>query len=136
MSALSTAGLQGPDAEAPDTVFWFVGAYLLVGVPVFAMCVGQAAGVLVERFESARLRRKINVNLTRSEFQYAERLGEGPSDDVVDFAEFLQLSLLRIGAVDREVLAAVRTRFAELDASGDGRITRRELHAQSVFDCP
>ena len=115
VSSLSTAGLQGvvdggdaeceawskmypkgtmfeANATGPCPVglpYTFCGFYLITGIPVFGICLGQLAGVLVNRQQEGKLAAGIQQRFTAQEFAYAEKLGDG--DGEVDFHEFLQI---------------------------------------------
>ena len=143
VSGLSTGGLLAPQDFAPDTdtpeehtqkvaVFWFIGWYVLVGVPIFGMCLGQGAAVLVSRYTAQKTKEKVNMDITAAEFQYAEALGN--NDGQIDRYEFLQMSLLRLGVVDLDLLEMINDRFDELDVLNDGNISPMEMHAALVFN--
>ena len=51
------------------------------------------------------------MDITAAEFQYAEALGN--NDGQIDRYEFMQMSLLRLGIVDLDLLDMINARFDE-----------------------
>ena len=47
VTALSTGGLKAPSNS--ETNLWFTGFYVLVGVPIFGMALGEGADILVQK---------------------------------------------------------------------------------------
>lgn len=65
---------------------------------------------------------ELNAKFTTKEFEYASQLSDG--DGTLDYPEFMQMELLRLGKVDRALLDSVGTRFKYLDIQGSGVITK------------
>ena len=125
---MSTAGLQAPnargaDGEIDDSVAWFVAAFCVVGVPVFAVAVGSVAGVLLDDAVARRARGR--PALSDDDFDRVK--GLSVDDGVVDFGEFLVLELVRIGKVDLETVLDVKATFDEIDVDGTATLDRAEV---------
>lgn len=129
VAALSTAGLQAPSTG--DFPMLFVAFYSLSGVPIFAAALGAMANWLVDRHVERQQARQVNQLLTPLEFeqvmnlQHTQTLG---GEEMVNFAEFLQVHLLRLGACDVPLLKIIHKQFDQLDINGDGQISHDELH--------
>ena len=159
MFHVRNAGLQGPnmgDSEACQAVkaafpesasfatdgqkdncpvalpYNFIAFFILTGIPVFGLCLGQLAGVLVERYQRIKQREALEYEFTEAEFSYCNSIG--CDDGQVDWTEFLQITLLKLGVVDQDGLDDIRARFDELDVNGDGSFSKSEMHAMLMFD--
>ena len=159
ITALSTAGLQSPEsgsnalcesiqreypqgtAFSPDGLpttcpvglgYNFTAFFVLTGVPVFGLALGQLAGILVERYQRQKQRAALEYQFSESEWAYCNKIGA--DDGVVDRSEFLIVTLLKMGALDRETLDTINERFDELDVDGNGSFTKNEMHAMLIFD--
>jgi len=71
ITALSTAGLQGPTAELSENTFsmFFMGFWTLTGVPVFGMALGSLANVLVADYLEKKMDRKLKKTVSNSEIE-------------------------------------------------------------------
>ena len=105
---------------------------MLTGVPVFGLALGQLAGILVERYQRQKQRAALEYQFSESEWAYCNKIGA--DDGVVDRSEFLIVTLLKMGALDRETLDTINERFDELDVDGNGSFTKNEMHAMLIFD--
>ena len=144
VSALSTGGLQSNNLD-PDTgnltgkggnalVSLFVGVYVMTGVPIFGVALGQFAGFFVDSYVARKEEEAMTRLLTQGEFDFVKSLGS--DDGEVDFGEFLALELLRLNKIDQESLATAKREFDLRDADGSGTITWDEIvkfHQEAAF---
>lgn len=94
--SLSGAGITGPPCEGdnvftctvPEDLSYFLTAYLIVGVPLFTLTVGQFARLVVERAVRADEAMRMLAPITEEEFAFASRIstsrgrGKGISTDI------------------------------------------------------
>lgn len=108
---------------------------VLTGVPVYALALGQLAGIIIDKYQDRQLQKSISASLSKSEFEYAAKLAASEGDDfAIDFNEFLQFKLLRLGMMDQDFVDSIREQFNELDVNGDGSFSREEMNAALSFD--
>ena len=56
-------------------------------------------------------------------------------EGVQDVTYYVSLiSLIKMGAVDTDVLDKIQARFDQIDVGGDGSISKIEMHAAALFD--
>eukprot|EP00656_Telonema_subtile_P018269 TRINITY_DN19854_c0_g1_i1.p1 TRINITY_DN19854_c0_g1~~TRINITY_DN19854_c0_g1_i1.p1 ORF type:complete len:193 (+),score=34.21 TRINITY_DN19854_c0_g1_i1:332-910(+) len=135
VTALSTAGLQAPNPDS-DFSMWFVGWYCLAGVPLFGLCLGQMAGILVSAYLDNKKRQRVRELLSMAEFDQAKSItadvcgydnAQKASDQSIDWAEFLQMQFLRLGLADKSLLRVVRKQFDALDSNEDDEVSLDEV---------
>jgi Ca2+-binding EF-hand superfamily protein len=135
IAALSTAGLQAPaePVDEEDGLLFFLSLWLITGVPVFALTLGMLANAYINGNLKEDIAKQINAGLSKGEFEFAMKLAED-DDGEIDFSEFLQFKMLRLGFCSKEQLDAIRTQFKELDESGDGKLSKDEMAGAIYFD--
>ena len=136
---LSTGGLTAPsvywcdptssdftdcelDNHENDSALSFVGIWILIGVPVYALTLGTVANVFIDDFAAKRMAKKLTKAINENEMQYLRRLCRN-STQSISYAEYMQFALLRLGTVDDELLERIRTQFQTLDADGSGTLS-------------
>ena len=55
----------------------------------------------------------LSQRMTDDEFRCAARRKQGGAADLLDYGEFLEMELLRLGSVDRDFLNTVKDNFQE-----------------------
>jgi hypothetical protein len=72
--------------------------------------------------------------------QYALELGgeahhrdDDGEEKAIDYARFLEFSMLRLGMCGRDTLDLFRKQFSDLDVDGDGMFSPLEMHAALSF---
>jgi Ca2+-binding EF-hand superfamily protein len=135
ISALSTGGLQAPEepVDRDDPLMWMVVLWLLTGVPVFALFLGLVANAAVASQQEALMLRQMQENLSKAEMEFVAQMGD-VGDVNIDFCEFFQFKLLRMGFLTRQQLDNIRDQFKELDVDGSGELTPDEMNAALCFD--
>ena len=142
VTSLSTGGLLAARIDPHSDTFtnYFMAFWIMTGVPVFALGVGQLAGLLVESYMRQKLKEKVLAQICEEDFQYAACLNSAASrlseagESGVDFGEFLQFTLIRAGVLDPSMLHRIRDRFQYLDEDGSGTISMDEMKAALEFD--
>lgn len=123
VTALSTGGLMPPMDHALS--LWFVGAWCLLGVPIFGYALGNIAeAFLVVRLESA-VRPMVAMKWSDRDFDRADGLLH--ADGRVEFEEYLVHSLLSLGVIEPEFVTRIKQEFDSLDVDGSGDLSRAEL---------
>ena len=75
----------------------------------------------------------INAKVSADDLLMMQKFGLENSDGNIDKAEFITLCMLRLGAVDPELVAAIVNRYDELDVSKDGVLSYKELLEVGTF---
>jgi len=139
ITAMSTAGLQGPN---PEHVFGmlFTGTYVLLGVPLYGACLGIFANYLIENNQAKTEEEHFNKVITANECIYFSKLLAKKDDmeaevaiDDMNEIEFLELELLRTGKVDPDFVDEARQRFREYDCGNTGFVNWTEIVAINLF---
>lgn len=139
ITAMSTAGLQGPNPEH-SLAMWFTGTYVLFGVPLYGACLGIFADKLIERNLEKSEDEHFNKVITANECVYFSKLVSKKDDMDSDVAidnlteiEFLELELVRTGKCDPEFVDEARAAFRKFDAEDTGFVTWTEIVASNLF---
>jgi hypothetical protein len=99
-------------------IFWILGGTLLVG---------NFMGNLVDDYMSAK-QEAMNKKLLHREFTLDDmRKLDKDGDGSVTEVEFFTYMVAKMGKADKIELAELRNRFKEIDATGDGFITKEDL---------
>jgi hypothetical protein len=72
----------------------------------------------------------IEKKITYDDLRTMQKYGLENRDGAMDRAEYLILCMLRLGVVDPELVQAIVNRYDELDLSGDGLLSYKELLEQ------
>eukprot|EP00466_Bigelowiella_natans_P001876 jgi/Bigna1/78814/fgenesh1_pg.57_\ len=136
VTSLSTGGLQVASINPDEDTFtnWFMAFWIMTGVPVFGIAVGQLAGVLVEAYTRHRLYEKLNAEVQEEDFLYACQIDKATGNEEVRFGEYLEFTLLRAGLVPVTVLDEIKNRFKLMDVDNSGSINILEMRASLEFD--
>ena len=122
IAAMSTAGLQAPQHN--DVSYVFTGLFVMVGVPVFGMTVATVAGAMAEQAVMDEIDEKMRGEINEAEYEFIDKLGD--QDGMMDFTEFLIMSLLRIGVVDMNLMTAIKALFEFVDVDGSKAVSLSE----------
>jgi len=126
VTSMSTAGFYAVTSTASGSVYWFTGIYCLIGVPLYAFLLGSYANILVEQYNKEQMLESIHARMKGSEVAFLEHLVKNEHKEKADFADYVEIQLLRLGKVDRDFLRQLRDDFNGLDQDGVGKIP---LHA-------
>eukprot|EP00940_MAST-03C_sp_MAST-3C-sp2_P003035 g3035.t1 len=143
ITSMSTAGLQAPNPES-DFSMVFTGLLALFGVPLYAVCLGTFAHILVAKNEEARNAAKLEERISMAEFNYAQKVGhmyqneeddddDGSSSQELTRLDFLTIELLRCGKCEIETIRKIGELFEDFDADESGFVTWIEITANNVF---
>merc|ERR1719296_39882 len=122
VTSMSTAGLYAVTSTSDGSVYWFTGVFCLIGVPLYAIMLGSYANILVEQYNKEQLLDSIHQRMGGAEVAFLEHLVQNEHKDRADFADYVEIQLLRLGKVDREFLRQLREDFNALDQDGEGRV--------------
>lgn len=135
VSCLSTAGLQTPTCNGsnPETCSLtneravYLGFFMLIGVPLYAVTVGQFAGLAVVRAAEAKRRERMQQPIEAHDFHYASTLLSDKDSTTLEMGEFIILELMRLDIVDRKQIKSITARFKELDIKRNNVLDFEEL---------
>jgi hypothetical protein len=149
LGAISAAGLAPPPCTSPDgddgdenckieqQTAVFMICYLIIGVPLFTLSLGQFSLSVVERAVRVREREMMMRPLTEEEFSYACSLNDKGQDEdnrgTIDFSEFVVCEMLRLKRVDVEEIEQIRELFSLIDYDDTGIISREKLSKAHLF---
>jgi hypothetical protein len=127
ISAMSTGGFLNIDDDSPNWYFVFVALYVIVGVPVMAIACGLMAHQIANLGHTEQLEKKINAQVTEDELEMMTLLKIEDGDGSIDATEFTILILVRIGALNPDLIGVLYERFDDLDVKNEGKITYDDL---------
>jgi hypothetical protein len=127
ISAMSTGGFLNIEDNSPNWHFLFVAVYVIVGVPVMAITCGLMAHQIANIGKSDELEEKINAQVTEDELEMMTLLKIEDGDGSIDGTEFTILVLVRIGALNPDLIGVLYERFNDLDVKKEGKITYDDL---------
>jgi hypothetical protein len=139
VSALATGGLTAPEVN-PETGILaaepaiFCGIYCLLGIPLFALMLGQFAKLLILEHVNAMELEAWTRPMTKAEYDLACHLTT--SDDVVHLSDFIVLQLLRQGKLSAEAVQVMMQNFRSLDSDNRGFLTLEQatIHKNPTKD--
>ena len=127
ISAMSTGGFLNIDDDSPNWYFVFVALYVIVGVPVMAIACGLMAHQIANFGNATKLDEKVNAQVTEDELEMMTLLKIEDGDGSIDATEFTILILVRIGALNPDLIGVLYERFDDLDVKNEGMITYDDL---------
>lgn len=110
---------------------YFMSLYLLVGIPLFSLTLGQFSGLAVDRAVRSNEYQKMKQGLSDEEFDFAcsfhakDRYGN--KNKKISFTEFVLTELYRLKRVDSDELTEMREVFNGFDLDGDGFFDKNDL---------
>mmetsp|Transcript_141929 Transcript_141929/g.441272 ORF Transcript_141929/g.441272 Transcript_141929/m.441272 type:complete len:429 (-) Transcript_141929:538-1824(-) len=129
VSTCSTGGLQSVTRTSGGFHVLFAGCYALIGVPLYAAALGTFANLLVDFYNDKVFESKLNARFQASDIEFIDHLNGPGGTGSVNQTEFIELQLLKLGLVDREMLAQFQAQFRNLDTDGSGRVKKHLLLA-------
>jgi len=135
VSGLSTGGLQANCYTSGWTV-GFVGAFSLLGVPVFGMVLGFASDNLIQPILARQSRQALKERITSAELEFVQHLLHHTHSDRLTLGEYIQIMLVKLGSTDGDTLTSLAADFDRLDTNNSGLINRSEAvkGAESSLD--
>jgi len=124
VSTLSTAGMVAVKTVESQGHVLFAAFYALTGVQVYCLFLGMFAGVLVERYQQGQFQEALQQKISKTEAEFLKQMVDHDGIPDVDFAEFLQFQMLRMGVIDRGMMEEVRKQWSKLDTEGTGRVPK------------
>jgi Ca2+-binding EF-hand superfamily protein len=88
---------------------------------------GQFADYVINMGPNHDLEEKMKTRITDEELDTMKACGMENGDGFIDASEFVILILVRIHAVNPELISVIEERFAELDADNSGNLSYEEL---------
>mmetsp|Transcript_7604 Transcript_7604/g.19620 ORF Transcript_7604/g.19620 Transcript_7604/m.19620 type:complete len:994 (+) Transcript_7604:281-3262(+) len=132
VTSLSTGGLTQPDAEK-DGVALFIAFFCLFGIPMYAGLLGAIAGYMTTRRNRSLLRDRLHSSISNTDIMCMSAL-HGHHDDHFDYADYLSLQLIKLGAVSPATIGKIQAHFIEMDDNDSGTLSRDQLLVEHAFD--
>jgi hypothetical protein len=134
MTAMATGGLVLlPSSGVHEWDYLFVSVYIIVGAPLMAISCGISAQAISNYGRSSIMESKLNAAMTEDELVMMKHLGIEDGDGYIDSAEFTILILVRIGALNPDLIGVLFDRYHDLDRDGTGGVTYLELQNRKSF---
>jgi hypothetical protein len=148
IAAMSASGAHPPPClalEVPngstscqlgDIRGYFMSLYLLIGVPLFTLALGQFSGLAIDNAVRSYEFQKMRQSLSDDEFDFACSFHATDKDidktEQINFAEFALTELYRLKRVDSNELIEMREVFNSYDTDGNGYLDKSELITRRV----
>eukprot|EP00602_Paraphysomonas_sp_CaronLab_P011003 CAMPEP_0185020974 /NCGR_PEP_ID=MMETSP1103-20130426/3622_1 /TAXON_ID=36769 /ORGANISM="Paraphysomonas bandaiensis, Strain Caron Lab Isolate" /LENGTH=812 /DNA_ID=CAMNT_0027552209 /DNA_START=188 /DNA_END=2626 /DNA_ORIENTATION=- len=126
-SAMTTGGFWTIPQDSPDRYYLYAGIYLLVGAPLMALACGMSAHYVVSFTRSQAVYDRLAARITAEEINTMKLLNMENGDGDIDPTEFVILMLVRIGALQPQLIALILDRFDELDVGKKGCIAYSDI---------
>jgi len=135
VAACSTAGLQAPTVptDRNDWANSFVTFYIVLGVPIYGMILGQFANLTIEDYLAKKQEQKINKALDEDQIRFAMAYSNNSKKAAVEWEDFLIFSLMRLGVADQDLIKSIKQQFNEVDIDNSGYLEPNELAAAAQF---
>ena len=132
LSALAGAGRVAIPASAADGHYIAIGLYVCTGIPVMALAMGIIAHFIVVRNESTEsLNEKMMARITETELHFMKLFGIEDGSGDIDAHEFVILTLVRIGALEPELIRTISELYDSLSEDNNGNLTYETLQNMS-----
>ena len=127
VTTVSTGGLQSPTclgnfSGAPGEICdigttrgFLMGTYMLIGVPLYALCLGKYGNIFASYALQQHNYKQLQSPIKEEEFLYACNLLSPPGSVTLNLGEYILLELMRVGSVDAETIQELKDRFLYLD---------------------
>lgn len=106
-----------------------VALYSAIGTPLMAYTLGSIASLFIVG-PNIKVLEVIEKKINHDDLRTMQKYGLENRDGNMDRAEYLILCMLRLGVVDPELVLAIVKRYEQLDLSGDGLLSYKELLEQ------
>eukprot|EP00603_Paraphysomonas_imperforata_P000212 CAMPEP_0114421914 /NCGR_PEP_ID=MMETSP0103-20121206/5333_1 /TAXON_ID=37642 ORGANISM="Paraphysomonas imperforata, Strain PA2" /NCGR_SAMPLE_ID=MMETSP0103 /ASSEMBLY_ACC=CAM_ASM_000201 /LENGTH=1036 /DNA_ID=CAMNT_0001590469 /DNA_START=406 /DNA_END=3516 /DNA_ORIENTATION=- len=121
MTAMAKGGLVSlPSSGVHEWDYIFYSLYIVVGAPLMAVSCGTAANAISNYGRAQQKEKDLSAPMTEDELVMLNHLGIEDNDGFIDNAEFTLLLLVRIGALNPDLIGVLHDRYYELDMDGTG----------------
>ena len=147
IGGISQAGVHPPNClndlcQLADSTAYFTAFYLMIGVPLFSITLGQFSGILIEKAVRSNELKKMTQPLSDEDFNFISSLhtkgdSKADSNDTVNFSDFAMTELYRLKRVDSDELLEMRELFEKLDKEGSGLLHKsllQKTHDPDLFE--
>jgi len=132
VTAMSTGGLQAPTNEPFNLIF--TGIFVLVGVPLFGMALAIFSTILTGFYESRASKDNLSGSFSSAEMHFVSKLADADVEGKgINKLAYVEVQLLRQGAVAEDEISSILSRFSRLDLNGDGDLSALECVADAVY---
>jgi hypothetical protein len=132
ITSLSTGGMWAIPENSPDSHYFIVAAFTSTGAPILCLSAGIFAYYLCRFSYHIDLVEAMHSPITSEELEMMQVLDIADDDLKVDKTEYVLLILIRIKAVQPELIAAVLAHFNAMDEVNSGSFTYEKLLAPPV----
>lgn len=128
LSSMSTGGLISLPSGTPNWQYGMLGIYSAFGVPLMGIAMAGLTKIIMERSSNIDNRvEAIKEPVTERELKMMETFGLANDDGIIDRTEFVLLCMVRIGAVDPDLIQFIMDYFDELDEDKSGTLSIEEI---------
>jgi hypothetical protein len=129
MTTMATGGLVSlPSSGVHEWDYVFVSVYIIVGFPLMAISCGIFAHVISNYGRAAKIENKMNAAMTEDELVMMKHLDVENDDGAIGEGEFTILMLVRIGALNPDLIGVLFDRYYDLNRDSDtGKVTYKSL---------
>jgi len=125
VTACTTGGLMPPSDT--KTGMLFTGFFCLIGIPLYAIALSEIANFILDKMLRSQAKEAVMDATYKVTLNYADYIRYLGTDKNLDWPHFLQLELIRLGRIDRELLDKLRIRFNTLDTANKGVLDSRNI---------
>mmetsp|Transcript_1038 Transcript_1038/g.1679 ORF Transcript_1038/g.1679 Transcript_1038/m.1679 type:complete len:915 (-) Transcript_1038:217-2961(-) len=137
LSAMASGGLYSIPADSPDWMYGIVGLYVTMGVPVMAVSFSILAYTAATMGQRDALPKALNTLITEPELAMMRTYGFDNNDGCIDNSEFTVLILVRVGAINPELITVINDWYSKMDIHGTGNVSFEEVqHTHITPDNP
>jgi hypothetical protein len=137
-SSMSTGGLKAISQDSPDWEYFVVGAFAATGVPLMGLAMATIASTFISTSSVEETHEILSQAVSDEEIKMMQKFGLENDDGNIDFSEFLILCLIRLNAVNPQLVSFIKGKYDIYDLNSDGSLTYEEIRlasAQREEDC-
>eukprot|EP01031_Cornospumella_fuschlensis_P036791 gene36791-44631_t len=138
---LSTGGLQSPPClygttgntcNMGDFRGSIMGAYMMLGIPLYAATLAEWAQLAVAKALRKREQDLLNTPIEDAEFLFAANILSPQGSETLVLGEYILLELMRLGLTNQAQIESIKRKFYDLDKQRCGELDINDLREAGV----
>lgn len=123
----------GSSCRIPSTIAIIAGCYVLFGVPLYAVTIGQVAVLLVAKVIESNRKKFLQQPIFDDEFRYAANILSPAGSHTLVRGEFILFQLMRLGRTNISQIEWLKREFNLLDNSNKGYLDIDDFRSHGLI---
>ena len=131
VTSLSTGGIWSIPEDSSDVSYFIVALFTCTGAPILCLSAGLLAFALCRLSRESDFIEAMSSDISLEELEMMKLLDIDGNKNQVDLTEYVVLVLIRVKAVQPELIAAVLAHFQAIDEENEGHFTYDKIVSPS-----